>query len=221
MTAPVTPASRPGEILDPLPIAVPRPLVLLRLGYRRPSQVPEKTARLLEEVMERGRGLLAPRAVLGEVGVAVGPGGAVTLGPALRPVSRSLGERLQGCETAALFAATVGGALEAWGRELLEEGRMALGLLVDTYASSAAIALGTEVERIVARRFAGRGLVAGKRYAPGYGDWGLEDQGPLCALLGAERIGITVTAENLMLPAKSISGVIGGLRAPAPGPPAA
>jgi hypothetical protein len=217
MSVPVTPASPPGEVLDPLPIVVPRPLVLLRLGYRRPAQVPEKTARLLGEVMERGRTLLAPRAVLGEVAVAIGPSGAVALGGSLRPASRSLGERLAGCDTAVLFAATIGGALEAWGRELLEGGRMTLALLADAYASSAAIALGTEVETLVGRRFAGRGLAPGKRYAPGYGDWGLEDQGPLCALLGAERIGITVTPDNLMLPAKSISGVIGGRRRGPPG----
>ena len=32
-------------VLDPLPVEVPRPLVLLRLGYRRPDQVPARTVR--------------------------------------------------------------------------------------------------------------------------------------------------------------------------------
>lgn len=199
------------EVLDPIPVQVPRPLVLLRLGYRRPSQVPERTSRMLDEVLELGASLLAPRAVLTEVEVAAqAPDRVAFGGDRVRTASRSLHDRLAGCSTAVLFAATVGEALEAWGREILEAGQMTRSLLVDAYASSAAIALGTEIERVVGERFAGRGLAPGKRYAPGYGDWSLEDQTPLCALLGVQRIGITVTPEHLMIPSKSISGVIGG-----------
>jgi hypothetical protein len=211
MTATSLPPVLDGaEVLDPVPLEVARPMVLLRLGYRRPSQVPDRTARMIAEVEERGRALLAPRAVLAEAAVAAGGGTVALGGDRLRSTSRSLGERLEGCRIAVLFAATIGEALEAWGRELLDAGQMARSLLVDAYASSAAILLGTEIETIVTRRFAARGLAAGKRYAPGYGDWDLEDQTPLCALVGAGRIGIRVTAEHLMVPAKSISGVIGG-----------
>ncbi len=87
---------------------------------------------------------------------------------------------------------------------------MTRGLLADAFASSAAIALGLEVETVAASLLAEEGLTATKRYAPGYGDWSLESQKPLHALLDAARIGITLTEDCLMLPAKSISGVIGG-----------
>ncbi|MGH9750795.1 MAG: vitamin B12 dependent-methionine synthase activation domain-containing protein [Candidatus Polarisedimenticolia bacterium] len=199
-----------AEILEPLPIEVARPLVLLRLGYRRPSQVPEKTGRLLDEILDRGRTLLEPRAVLGEFGVEAAPPDRVVLAGTLSTRSRSLCERLAGCPTAVLFAATIGPALEDWGRTLLAEGSMTRSLLVDAYASAAAIALGMTVEGLAARRFGERGLAAGKRYAPGYGDWDLADQTPLCALLGIGRIGVEVTEDHLMIPAKSISGIIGG-----------
>lgn len=199
-----------AELLDPLPIEVARPLVLLRLGYRRPSQVPEKTARLLDEILERGRPLLEPRAVLGEFAVEAALPDRVVLAGALSTRSTSLCERLAGCPTAMLFAATIGPALEDWGGALLAEGAMTRSLLVDAYASAAAIALGMAVETLAARRFGERGLAAGKRYAPGYGDWDLADQTPLCALLGIGRIGIEVTGDHLMIPAKSISGIIGG-----------
>ena len=87
---------------------------------------------------------------------------------------------------------------------------MTRGLLADAFASSAAIALGLEMETIAARDLAEERLAPTKRYAPGYGDWSLADQAPLCALLDTGRIGITLTEDFLMLPAKSISGVIGG-----------
>ena len=53
------------HVADPQPIEVSRPMVLMRLGYRRPAQVPERTGRLIDEIMDRGRSLLRPRAIYG------------------------------------------------------------------------------------------------------------------------------------------------------------
>jgi hypothetical protein len=207
-------------ILDPLPITVSRPMILLRLGYRRPAQVPEKTALLIAEVMEKGSVLLHPRAVYEELeveedresgSIRIGPAG----GPALVAASRSLHERIAGCRRAVLFAATVGPEVETWARDLMDAGEMTRGLLADAFGSAAAIALGLAVEQVVEKRFAGSGLSPTKRYAPGYGDWALSDQEPLVALSGAARIGITLNEEHLMHPSKTISGVIGGRPSPA------
>ncbi|PYT10828.1 MAG: hypothetical protein DMF51_17365 [Acidobacteria bacterium] len=200
----------PTRIVDPLPVQVSRPMVLLRLGYRRPAQVPEKVARLIDEIMEKGRGLLAPRSVYGLFDAITPEPGLSLIGGTLRSASQSLHDRLAGCRRAVLFAATVGPEVETWARDLMENGEMTRGLLADAFASSAAIALGLEMETIAARDLAGEKLVPTKRYAPGYGDWSLADQAPLCALLDTGRIGITLTEDFLMLPAKSISGVIGG-----------
>ncbi|HXH27983.1 MAG TPA: hypothetical protein VNL37_02995, partial [Candidatus Polarisedimenticolia bacterium] len=78
--APIDPsADAAARVLDPVPIEVPRPMVLLRLGYRRPSQVPERTARLIAGVMEEGRRLLQPRAIVSEVDVLLEEEGSVVL----------------------------------------------------------------------------------------------------------------------------------------------
>jgi hypothetical protein len=198
------------HVLDSVPIQVARPMVLMRLGYRRASQVPEKTARLIGDVMERGHALLAPKAVYREVTVEA-PGPGITLfGGTWKTESRSVSERFAGCRVAVIFAATVGPAIESWGREAMDSGEMAKGLLVDAFGSGAATALGLALEEIVARRLGDRGLEATKRYAPGYGDWPLADQAPLFGFLDAARIGISLTDDHLMIPAKSISGAIGG-----------
>jgi cobalamin-dependent methionine synthase-like protein len=199
-----------NRVAEPLPIAVSRPMVLLRLGYRRPAQVPERTARLIDEVMDAGRQLLRPRAIYGSFDASTPEPGLSVIGGTLRASSRSLHERLQGCRRAVLFAGTIGAEVEAWCHVLMRDGQMTRGLLADAFASSAAIALGLEVEAIAARLLAEDDLTAMKRYAPGYGDWSLADQAPLCALLDAGRIGISLTEDFLMLPAKSITGVIGG-----------
>ncbi|HUD70525.1 MAG TPA: hypothetical protein VMQ62_01070, partial [Dongiaceae bacterium] len=117
------------RVLDPLPVAVPRPLVLLRLGYRSATQVPAKTARLLDEVLEAARPRLAPRAVCAAFEVTRDADGSVVIGARLRTASRSLGERLDGCSRAVLFAATIGPALEEWVRTLDSEGEITRALL--------------------------------------------------------------------------------------------
>jgi len=211
MSTPTVPGARPArEIVDPLPIEVPRPMVLIRLGYRHTSQIPEKTSLMIDEVIGRGRALLSPKAIYGVVGVSTPDPGVTEIAGAIRSSSGSLRERLGGCARAVVFAATVGPGVEVWGRELMDSGEMTRGLLADAFASSAAITLGLEVEKIAGRRLAEEGLSATRRYAPGYGDWDLADQTPLLSLLDAGRIGITLTEDHLMIPTKSISGIIGG-----------
>jgi cobalamin-dependent methionine synthase-like protein len=212
MTA--TGATTPIHLVDPVAIEVGRPMILMRLGYRRPSQVPERTARLIDDVMKRGRSLLAPKAVYREITVGTAGPGAILFGETWKTESRSVHERFAACRLAVVFAATVGPAVESWGRDLSDSGEMTKGLLADAFGSSAATALGVALEQVVARRFAEKDLEATRRYAPGYGDWPLADQAPLFSLLDASRIGMTLTEDHLMIPAKSISGVIGGRAAP-------
>lgn len=197
------------RILRNIDLAVGRPMVLLRLGYSRPAQVSERVSRLIDEVMEEGRGLLAPAAVDGLFEVETGDGRTV-IGGALRSTSRSLHERLAGCRQAVLFAATVGQGIEDWLRAMLAADNLSRALLADAFASSAAIALGLEMERRAELFLKEHGLAPTRRYAPGYGDWELSAQAPLHALLGSERVGISLSEDFLMTPSKSVSGVIGG-----------
>jgi Vitamin B12 dependent methionine synthase, activation domain len=203
------------RVLDPLPIVVSRPLVMLRLGYRSASQAPPKTTKLLDEVIAHAEKLLAPRAVCALCDVAPSSEGVLRIGPAIggpaiESNSRSLGERLSGCRTALVFAATIGAGSEDWVHSIGDKGELSKALLGDAYASAAAIALGMALEQEAAREFKVLGLQPTRRHAPGYGDWSLEDQAPLLKLVDAARIGIQLTEDHLMVPAKSISGVIGG-----------
>lgn len=198
------------RVLDPLPITVSRPLVLLRLGYRSAAQVPEKTSRILDGVIAEGERLLRPCAACARVEVGRDRDRLV-LGEgmdAIHSASRSLRERLHGCASAVVFAATIGTEIEEHGRVLAEQGDLTRSLLLDAYGSSAAIALGLAMESTAAEMLAP--LQTTKRHAPGYADFELEAQAPLMRLVDAGRIGITLTEDSLMLPAKSISGVIGG-----------
>src|SRR5436309_13289694 len=92
------------RIADPLPVEVSRPMVLLRLGYRRPAQVPEKTARLIGDIMDKGRSLLRPRAIYGTFDASTPEPGVYVISGRMRALSHLLYERLQGCRRHTLFA---------------------------------------------------------------------------------------------------------------------
>ncbi|HET8948568.1 MAG TPA: hypothetical protein VFQ07_16425, partial [Candidatus Polarisedimenticolia bacterium] len=174
---PGDPAAAGRRILDPLPVLVSRPLVLLRLGYRSATQVPEKTSRLLDEEVAACAPLLQGRAVLASFPIERA-GAVVRVGGRLESAGRTLRDRLQGCGTAWLFAATIGDGVERRAVALSEKGEMTRSLLVDAYGSAAAIALGLLLEEEIARACAPLGLQATKRTAPGYGDFELEAQRP-------------------------------------------
>jgi hypothetical protein len=165
---------------------------------------------MIEDVMERGRPLLQPKAVYSEVDVTRPSRGVTLIGETLRTHSKSVHRRFAPCGTATVFAATIGPGIDEWSHRLMDSGEMARALLADAYGSSAAIELGRELQRIIGRDLEARGLQATKLYSPGYGDWELGDQQALFSLVDAEAIGIRLTEEHLMMPPKSISGVIGG-----------
>jgi len=53
------------------------------------------------------------------------------------------------------------------------------------------------------------GLYLTPRFSPGYGDLPLNIQHKLIKTIGADKVGITVTDSNILLPKKSVTGIIG------------
>ena len=78
-------------------------------------------------------------------------------------------------------------------------------------ASSAYIEAAVEaMERDAVRAAEAHGMSANWRFSPGYGDCPLDAQPALVAALNATRlIGLTVTDQNLLLPTKSVTALIG------------
>ncbi|WP_165173860.1 hypothetical protein [Adlercreutzia sp. ZJ242] len=94
------------------------------------------------------------------------------------------------------------------------------GLLVDACASALVEDAANELSRLVEERARMRGLRAGARFSPGYGDLPLGIQRAFLDALGAGRaLGISVTRGDLLVPAKSITAVAGLYCADAAGGP--
>lgn len=115
-------------------------------------------------------------------------------------------------EGLALFAVTVGPRVTARITELFDEGELPLGFLLDAVASKAADQLATQVGSRYLSASAERGRVPSHAkvlpYSPGYCGWDTSGQKKLFERLRPEEIGITLNDSCLMLPLKSVSGVL-------------
>ena len=104
------------------------------------------------------------------------------------------------------FAATLGAGADRLIRAAEVE-NMAYALVLDALSSAMIERYCDECEEIMREKTGGRFTF---RFSPGYGDFPIELQGALLRFLSAEkRIGLTATANHILIPRKSVTAVIG------------
>ena len=166
----------------------------MRMGGRR---LEGALAARVDELVPEVRKALRPAHVWRRVAAAAIP----------RP-SPTLLRHIAGCGDAFLVCGTLGAGVDALQRRLSAvSGSDAL--IVQAIGAAFMERWMDETEsRIQAELAPGESLVA--RYSPGYGDWPLDVQRELLALLDTPRaIGVSLTDSLLMVPSKSVSAVIG------------
>jgi len=130
-------------------------------------------------------------------------GGSVTLR------SASLAKMLERALEVTLLAVSLGDPWDAALDELASRREAAEAWFLDAMGTLLADRAARLVEDRVSIDMARAGLTRTRRYRPGYGDFSIEAQGPICALVEADRIGVTVNEASSLLPLKSITGVLG------------
>ena len=157
---------------------------------------------LVDECISLAEGQTAFRVCYCELPVSV-CGDEVAMG-CMKVASKSLSKNLAGCDSAVIFAATVG---------------IELDRLVARYSSVSPAkalilqAIGAERIECLCDTFnaeIAREQKTRPRFSPGYGDFPLEAQREIFALLDCpRRIGLTLNDSLLMSPTKSVTAVIG------------
>jgi hypothetical protein len=123
--------------------------------------------------------------------------------------SRVIARLLRRCDKVAVFALTIGGYLEEMVAHLAEEGLVLQATVLDAIGSGAAEQLAVFVEELAKTKASEKGLVISRRFSPGYCDWDVSQQEMVFATLGGDTAGISLTDSLLMMPRKSVSGIIG------------
>jgi cobalamin-dependent methionine synthase I len=120
-----------------------------------------------------------------------------------------IARQLKHSDFAAIFACTAGPNLENWSKKLIAEGEAVNGYIVDALGSESVELAINKIETILAEKMRIRGYQITNRFSPGYCGWPTNDQHTLFSLLPKQFCGISLTSSALMLPIKSISGIIG------------
>ena len=116
---------------------------------------------------------------------------------------------LDGCTHCVLLAATLGLETEQLIRRT-QARDLSQAVILDGCASAAIECLCDQVEDYLRKKVEERGQFLTGRYSPGYGDLPLQLQSDLCALLDTQRrLGLTVSANHLLLPRKSVTALLG------------
>jgi len=118
-----------------------------------------------------------------------------------------LSSLLQGSECFALFAATAGNTFQHYQDKLKQENDMLKSYIADAIGSCIAEGTGDYMQNRLKKEIGE--LRHTNRFSPGYCGWHLSEQKEIFQLLGGNPCGITLSDVCLMMPVKSISGIIG------------
>lgn len=115
-------------------------------------------------------------------------------------------EHLENCERVVVFAATLGAAADKLIRtaEIFD---MAYAVVLDAYASALIEDYCDRLEEQLREKTEG---FFTWRFSPGYGDYPISVQHDFIRFLSADKLaGVTVTENNILIPRKSVTAVIG------------
>jgi hypothetical protein len=117
--------------------------------------------------------------------------------------------QLKRSETVALFLCTAGEKIGEVSRELIGGKDFLKGYIYDVAGSEIVEAAADTMQKKLMENMQLEGLLITNRFSPGYCGWDVSEQHKLFQLIPDNFCGIRLTESALMIPIKSISGIIG------------
>ena len=124
-------------------------------------------------------------------------------------MGRIILHQLKGSEAYALFIATAGIEYESYLQRLKNEGDMVRVYIADALGSVIAEKTANMLETCLQESINKLGWHHTNRFSPGYCGWHVSQQQLLFPLFQGHTCGVRLTESSLMLPIKSVSGIIG------------
>jgi len=117
--------------------------------------------------------------------------------------------QLRNSQTVAIFAGTAGATFDSWSKQLFDQGDFPEGYIADMMGSEIVEAAIDWLEVKIREKLQPLSLKMTNRFSPGYCGWNVWEQFKLFSLLPENFCGISLTESALMVPIKSVSGIIG------------
>lgn len=181
-----------------------------QMGYH--EQWPdESTCRETETILHEVRTLLRPRlcftVTYGTLDI---ERSRLTIQDMPFDIGKIIARQLRGSEAFALFVATSGTEFEQYQQQLKTEGDMVRIFIADALGSVIAEKCADEMERFLQTTIDKLEWKHTNRFSPGYCGWHVSQQQRLFPLFGEkEPCGVHLTDSSLMVPIKSVSGIVG------------
>ena len=194
---------------SPLKIEIDRRRVWHNVGYRAGCEPTARISSLVDEYIDNAHQLLAPSHsyVIKNVDFVQGP--LAILDDSIALQSHVIARLLERCCMAAIFVVTIGSHLEETACRLAEDRLILQSYVLDAIGSEAVERVAAYVEEMTRETARADGLVISNRFSPGYCDWDVSQQKVIFEAVNAYSIGVRLTEQCLMVPQKTISGIIG------------
>ena len=179
------------------------------IGYDTNCRLSTRIASLIDEYVENAYYLIEPSysCVIRDINLV--QDSHVVIEGEIVFESKVIAPLLEQCEKAAVFLVTIGEHLEEMAYRLAEDGLIVQATVLDAIGSVAAEGVADYVQGKIKETANNQGLVISQRFSPGYCDWDISQQRTVFWAVSGDSMGIHLTDGCLMIPRKSISGVIG------------
>ncbi len=124
-------------------------------------------------------------------------------------MGKIIDRQLRGSEAYALFVATAGVEFEDYQQQLKQEGDMVRVFIADALGSVIAEKCADRMEEALQANIDKLQWHHTNRFSPGYCGWQVSQQQLLFSLLPPSPCGVQLSKSSLMVPIKSVSGIIG------------
>ncbi len=179
------------------------------IGYEENHKLSARISSLIDDYAEHAHHLINPLYSYIIKDVEWARGSIAFIEDSIIFQSQVIVQLLEHCHQVAIFLVTIGKYLGETTSQLARDGLILQATVLDAIGSDAVERLADFAQDKIKEIAEAQGLVTSRRFSPGYCDWNIGQQRMLFYALTGNTLGIRLTGECLMIPQKSISGIIG------------
>ncbi|UCD08853.1 MAG: hypothetical protein JSU79_10935 [Dehalococcoidales bacterium] len=183
--------------------------ILSQIGYENDYEPSARIKSLVDEYIENYHNLVESTYSYTFRNIESIEGDRVYLSDSIFLESKVISSLFKRCDKLAVFIMTIGSHLEEMVDYLSENGLVLQATVLDAIGSGAAEQMAGLIEERIQNVAEMRDQVISRRFSPGYCDWNVNQQEMIFKILNDDTAGVSLTDESLMIPRKSVSGIIG------------
>ena len=183
--------------------------ILNQIGYEADYEPSARIKSLVDDYIENYHNLVESTYSYTFRNIESVDGDRVYLSDSVILESKVISSLCKKCNRLAIFILTIGSHLEEMVDYLSENGLVVQATVLDAIGSGAAEQMAGLIEDRIRNVTMMHDQRISRRFSPGYCDWNVNQQEMIFKILNDDTAGVSLTDECLMIPRKSVSGIIG------------